>query len=256
MTALEEGSTDTYIPDVVLIPHAAVGEAVLCMGRAELYSLLGYQVFVDPACELRKNPEAYELLVTNNPFVIGEREATHRDIWDGVGFVPAGGARVDYVPGILKPRYFSPDERRLKIHYRPKVRKTLESVVLLDLNISSYRLRPNGRDDFSRVAEYVRENYANAVALRRNVYDVPDRSFEILPVAEEFPFIYYSTIYEYCDIVASCRKVACLQTGSQYLSACFSKRVECLRTERYFADIANRSKLLYVDCEVEDVLLL
>lgn len=239
--------------DVILVPHTAVGEAIWRSARAKLYYRLGHKVFVSDTCQLKSNPEAYELLFLKNPYISGEKSPEPGDILDGVVTESNPFNRTEMEPGILKAHNFAVEERRLEIHYHPRPRSGLHDVVLLDLNISSYRLVPGGRDDFSKVEAYVLDHYPNAVSLVRENYDLSVRGFELLPVARRFPAVSFRSIYDYCDLVASTAKVVCLQTGSEMLACHFNGKVDCLRTEDYYVDPANRNRLHYIDCEINDI---
>jgi len=241
------------LPDVVLVPHTAVGEAVWRAARARLYHRLGHKVFVSDTCQLKSNPEAYELLFQKNPYISGEKTPAPGDVLDGVITENHPFKRTELEPGILKPRDFPVEERKLEIHYHPRLREGLETVTLLDLNISSYRLVPGGRDDFSKVEAYVLEHYPDAVALVRESYDLKERRFEPLPVAKRFPSVAFRTIYDYCDLVASSARVVCLQTGCEPIACHYNGKVDCLRTESHNVNPANRNRLLYIDCEVNDI---
>lgn len=241
------------LPDVVLIPHTAVGEGIWRSARAKLYHHLGHKVFVSDTCQLKSNPEAYELLFQKNPYISGEKSPVPGDILDGVITEAAPFKRTEMEPDILKARDFPVEQRKLEIHYHPRLRGGLHDVVFLDLNISSYRLVPGGRDDFSKVEDYVLKHYPNAVGLVREDYNLSVRGFEPLPVTRRFPSVSFRSIYDYCDLVASCARVVCLQTGSEMLACHFNGRVDCLRTEDYYVDPANRNRLHYIDCEINDI---
>lgn len=242
-----------FTSNVVLVPHTAVGEAVWCGGLAKLYRKLGYKVFVADNCQLKSNPEAYELFFQKNPYISGEKTIDPDDILDGVITERNPFRRIVLNPGLLKVGDFSQDERQLEIHYHPMRRVEMKGVTLLDLNISSYRLVPGGRDNFGKVEKYVLENYPDAVTIVREKYDVVERSFELLPVASHYPAVGYRTIYEYCDLVFSCDKVVCLQTGSEPLACHYNGKVDCLRTEAYNANPASRNRLMFINCEVNDI---
>ncbi|MCG8602882.1 MAG: hypothetical protein MI807_22240 [Verrucomicrobiales bacterium] len=237
---------------VVLLPHTAVGEAVERASRAKLYHRLGYRVFVSTDSQLKSNPEAFELLFQKNPFIRGEKSPDPSDLVDGIVTELNPFRRNSFNPRILQRDQFSAEQRRMEIHYRPQVRPELSSATLLDLNISSYRLN-GGRDNFEKVEDFVRAHYPDGIAIRRKQYDVEVRGFEIFPVAEEFPFVEYESIYDYCDIVASCKRVVCFQTGAQYLACAYCSSIDLLRTENHNSRLNSRNRLLYFDCEIKDI---
>ena len=238
---------------VVFSPGHAVGESVWLAAKARLYRSAGYKVFLDPASQLKSNAEAYEFLFLKNPFIAGEREPSQTDILDGVVITWDPYERRVYDPPILRARDFTEDERVAKLHYVPVIRPELSEETILDLNISSYRL-PGGRDDFSKVPEYVTSQYPGAIAVVRDNYDIRPRTFELLPVAERFRQISYGSIYEYVDIVASCRRVVCLQTGSELIACSYNREIHCLRTEEFDACPSARDRrLMFFDCEVHDI---
>lgn len=238
--------------NAVLLPHTAVGEAVERAARAKLYHMLGYKVYVASSSQLKSNREAYEFLFQKNPYISGEKSVEHDDAVDGIVTEGDPFRRNEFNPRILKRSDFTDEDRVIRPFYRAQPVSSLKDKILLDLNISSYRLA-GGRDSFGRIADYVRKNYPNGIALIRENYDLEIRGFEPLPVAREFESITYRTIYDYCDIVSSAAKVVCLQTGSQFLACAYNRKVDCLRTEEHQAKVSNRNRLLYFDCDVNDI---
>jgi len=242
---------------VVLSPHHAVGEAAVYSHYAALYHKLGYKVYVDPHAPLTTNPQAYEILYLKNPYIAGQKAKEPSDIFHGVTFkenwrdLPIAKRRVDHNPNILKFQNFSIEDRILRINYVPRLRPELFGTVLLDMNISNYRLEPGGRDNLGGVADYVRKHYPRAIAVRREVYDIEARGFSCLSVADEYEHVEYSTIYDYCDIVASVDKVVCLQTGSQLFAAVYCDRVDTLVTEKNFIPRNTAKNLVICDSHIE-----
>ena len=220
--------------------------------RARLYHLLGYKVYVASTSQLKSNREAFEFLFHKNPYISGEKVPEEDDVVDGIIREDKPFKRNEFNPGILKRDDFSKEDRIIRLFYHPRSNPVLKDKILLDLNISSYRLA-GGRDSFENVTDYVRRHYPNATALIRENYDLKVRGFEPLPVAREFESITYRTIYDYCDIVSSAAKVVCLQTGSQFLACAYNRKVDCLRTEEHQAKVNNPNRLLYFDCDVTDI---
>lgn len=237
---------------LVLLAPQAVGEAVERSNRARLYHRLGYEVYVAESSQLRTNPEAFELLFLKNPFIRGQRTIESEDFVDGVFVETSPLKRSVYEPQILRPDLFGETERIMKIHYEPQILADFSEKTLLDLTISSYRLRPGGRDDFSNVAAFVRKQYPEAITVLRNSNGTVKRTFEPLPVVEEFPSIHYDSIYDYCDLAASCRRIVTLQTGSQYLAGAFCKELELLRTEEFRTQLSGRESLLFFDTTIRE----
>jgi len=238
--------------NVVLLPHTAVGEAVRRAAKARLYRKLGYNVYVSSTSQLKSNPEAFELLFQKNPYIAGAKTPDPDDLIDGIVAEKDPFRRNTFDPGILRQPDFSEEERQIQIHYLPKRMPGLEETTILDLNISSYRLDER-RDSFSNVAAYVRKHYPGALAILRSDYDLEEREFGPLPVAAEFDSIDFGTIYDYCDIASSCKKMICLQTGSLPIACYYNRTVDCLRTEGFRADPTDRNRLLFIDCDFADI---
>lgn len=239
--------------NVVLSPGHAVGEGVWLSVKAKLYRLAGARVFLDPSSQLKANPEAWDFLFAKNPWVAGEKEAVEGDCIDGVSILANPHRRIVHDPGFLRAAMFSMQERVASLAYVPRKLPALSGVVVVDLNISSYRLRPGGRDDFSHVGEFVASRYPDALALIREDYDVSPRSFEPLPAASLLQPLVYKTIYDYADIANSCERIACLQTGSELIACAYAQKVDCLRTEAHDACPSDPSRRLqFFPCEVRD----
>lgn len=239
---------------VVLSPGDAVGEGVWHSTKAKLYRQAGFRVHLDPDSQLKANPEAWEFLFQKNPWIAGEKPIEPGDFVDGVTIERNPHRRIVHDPRILHASQFTLEDRVASLPYVPRLRPEFKGKTVLDLNISSYRLRPGGRDDFSQVEAFVLESYPDAIALLRESYDVSPRGFESLPAVHHFAQATYRTIYDYADIVSSCGRVVCLQTGSELIACAYANRVECLRTEAHDACPSNPSRRLqFFRCDVLDI---
>ncbi len=236
-------------PPLVLLPHTAVGEAFWRSCRARLYRELGYEVYVARESQLKSNPEAYSLLFEDNPWIMGEKPVEEGDLVDGVKTEHQPFKRHVFDPGILKAGLFAESQRIARLSYQPQPRRGLEGRILLDLNISSYRLRPGGRDCFEHIEDFVRRRYPDALTIVRETYDLAVRGFEVHPAAKHFESVAFSSIKEYCDMVASCERVVCFQTGSLPFACYYNRRVDCLRTEDFEVVPNDPRRVLRIDCD-------
>lgn len=238
---------------VILSPGPEVGESVYLSAKAKLYRLAGYRVFLDPESQLKQNPEAWEFLFLKNPWIAGERNAEESDWVDGVTIESSPYRRLLHDPRLLHASQFSMEERVASLPYVPRCRPEFQGITVIDLNISSYRLKPGGRDDFSRVGEFVLEHFRGAIALIRENYNVSPRGFEPLALTSHFDQATYRTIYDYADIVSSCERLVCFQTGSELIACAYAQRVECLRTETFNVRPSDPARgLIYFRCDVVD----
>lgn len=251
-----EGSNSRPKNNIILLPHSAVGEGVLNSGKAKLYHNLGHKVYVSPESQLKSNPEAFEMLFLKNPYISGEKAKEEGDLVDGITVDRNPFKRNVFSPEILAHNLFSEEERKLKLYYQPQPISGLEDTTIIDLNVSTYRLQEFSQDCFENLDDYVLFNYPGALCIKRSEYNITDRTFEALPVSERFETISYNSIYDYCDIVSSCKKVVCLQTGSEMLACYYNDNVDCLLTAKNVCRPDSPNYLVFIDTNLKIVNLL
>lgn len=229
-----------------LIPCEAVGDGIRWTNMARLYHKLGYRVrLLSDVGGMNPQSEAFHLVYGMNPCIAGWTRSTEVDLVAGATL--AGHRWFWFNPiDIREEDAITEADRLFQLPYVPQLREELKDITLLDLSMSAYRLRPPARDDFSLVDDYVQEHCRDMIRLTRIAPDAASRAFADVPVSGDWEFLHYQDIFELCDILASCRKYVCFQTGSEFLGACYAPAMDCLLTEQSLNDLACRDCGLFV----------
>jgi hypothetical protein len=99
-----------------------------------------------------------------------------------------------------------------EIFYKPKLRKELAEARIFDPNYLSNAGAVSNRT----LLRYLKESGGVDYQMR-----VRDRSFG---VQREIPILNSANVFEYCDIIASCRDFLCLTSGGATLAAALGQR--------------------------------
>lgn len=202
---------------ILQAPVGGLGDGLLFSTLPELYAREGYKVLIDANKTRCRNNEVFDLLYMKNPFISGVHAGSD---------LPEGGERIGIVHEksffLAARRFRSPVEcieflhgfepmhDRPMIYYKPNIIDEWTNRVVIDPSSISQAFPPSVFDPFLARLQFDEEKF---VILSRNAGNGGSGSCAGIPV------ITAADIYEYIDIVASCKYFVCTESGSQSLAA-------------------------------------
>jgi hypothetical protein len=111
------------------------------------------------------------------------------------------------------------------IYYQPKLISELQDTILIDMNCSSRK------DDYSFD---VLNDYLSVYRDNPRAFSIKFKSFDQGDTLYGFPTTECNSIYHYCDMIHSCKKFVCLNSGGNSLASSLKRNknidVDCLVT--------------------------
>lgn len=207
---------------VISQPWGGLGDNLQYSTLPRRYSELGYEVYV--SCNnAYQNCEIYDLVWKYNPYVKGITDEP-----SNVGAcvpTPIPDRTMSFITNIeLAHQFLNPYSRFPEIYYRPRIIKELRNTILYDLtSISAIYSDFYLQRSFSRLLEpYFNMDQKQIVFQHiENRKNHSDHFYQI------------NSIYEYCDVIASCKAFICLHSGGSVLAAAIKQdlpipEVHCL----------------------------
>lgn len=161
-----------------------------------------------------RNKEIKEIVWDKNPFIKGIKDEPGNIGSNLFGSIPKSAW--DTECNIIKKwelvHGFKSDDNypRPKIYYKPKVIKEYSNKIVADLTSITTSGNYNG-DVLKKIigTKYDKDNF---YILRPQSKDIPQPMFE-------HQTINFANVFEYADIISSCKKFVCLYSGSMVLAA-------------------------------------
>ena len=195
-------------------PWGGLGDNLSLSTLPEMFAARGIRTLISTRNAVR-NSEINSLVWGSNPFVCGVSDAEPN----------AGACRnpiLDTIPKSLNfieriecAHSLEPANRLPKVYYKPNPRPELSDAVIVDIGSTAVAAPPAALADY---LDYVFANYgysgdevfqvrfANQVAAR-NSYRI-----------ERLKPLTVGSIFEYCDVIASCRAFVTVHSGAQTLA--------------------------------------
>lgn len=207
-------------PRIVIGAHAGgLGDNLLFSTLPELYTRAGYEVYVSTEPTFR-NMETYELVWRHNPFILGRTEEKANA--GGWVFDRPGNAHVKMakftdspISSIEKLHGFEGRGKYPKIYYRPKFLPEWNNKIIADpRSISQQTTQKMFHEFILHVSRYNEINHVDIVVLESK--HSGQSGSDCLPENDRYQV---STIFEYADIIFSCKAFLVAESGGQVLAS-------------------------------------
>ena len=212
---------DSEPNDIILWqPYGGLGDNLQYSTLPELFAARGHRVFISHENRVR-NPEIHDLVWGHNPYVAGVSErppnagAVHHERFMKLPRTSDFIRRWEAVHGL------EPVNDHPKIYYPPKRAAWAEGKILLDITSVSTHYEPQ------LIREYVSYTARTFGYAAQDILQVGFRTavatqgqFRLEPYGEHV----LSSIFEYCDLIASCRALITVFSGAAVLASAIKGR--------------------------------
>jgi hypothetical protein len=199
------------MPDPIVIyqPWGGLGDNLQFSTLPRLYTEKGYDVYISKD-NVYRNPEIYDLVWACNPYVKGISDSpSNAGSCRGITIFNQENCmkNMELTHGLSHGTSKYPE-----IYYQPKILPELENVLLYDMTSisSSYSdkfIEQRFQPIFEKYDNLERKKVVFSNIKNRDVSDLKDESIQI------------NSIFEYCDVIASCKVFLCLFSGSSVLAS-------------------------------------
>lgn len=206
--------------DVVISPYAGgLGDQLCFSTLPEMYARKGHRVFIGRTAVERgpRNPETQRLVWEMNPFVSGfvdevGKTFTHREMHRWIWGQIETRTLVEAMEAL---HGFKPTHKLAKIYYQPKWRPRLANTIFADPTSITQAISPEVFGLFIDHLCRARDINRSSIVLLKSKYSGPHGAQALSgnPVRE------VSDIFEYCDLIASCRLFITSESGGAILGS-------------------------------------
>jgi hypothetical protein len=193
---------------VICQPWGGLGDNLQFSTLPKLYSELGYDVYISSSNAYR-NPEIYDLVWKNNPYIKGISELEpNAGSCKGCQYM-----NHDYIKNIeLSHGITHGTEQYPTIYYTPKKIESLHNTIIYDTT----SITSNYTDEFIKTRfTTVLEQYSDCEKKQIYFKKIQNR---IIPELQG-DMIEVEDIFNYCDIIFSCKAFICTFSGSAVLAS-------------------------------------
>lgn len=188
-----------------------LGDLLATSTLPEIYTRMGYDVYMSDKQEFKN--EGAKALIMGNPYLKGfadeETNLTYCHTFSRP-FPYDNCPNINYVARIEQMSVGQIYNNYPKLYYNPVYREEWKDVTFVDFNCFSDK----HKHPFDRYREHVFSNNDNIVVQSENYQT--------------------KTIWEYIDVIYSCKKFICMFSGSMVVaSGVNSRNVECITTKEY-----------------------
>jgi hypothetical protein len=220
---------------IISQPWGGLGDNLQFSTLPKIFSEMGFNVYISKNNSYR-NPEIYDLVWKLNPYVKGEidlppnaGECRGYHMFDK-NFIK----NIELVHGIQHGNNKYPE-----IYYKPNIIKELSNTLLYDVT----SITQNYSDD------YVYNNFKNIFDMYPNIEkkkvifkniknrDSPDFGTDVIVV---------NNIFEYCDMIASCKVFTCLMSGCSTLASALKRDNEYPKIHCFHHTTPDKFNYIYV----------
>lgn len=207
---------------ILFQPWGGLGDNLQFSTIPEMAKRQGYTVYISSKNAYR-NEEICELVWKNNPYIDGfSDEQPNAGSTDGIT-EDGISCKVDQARAILGVASFvycyeylhgfKPEHKNPKIYYKPNTIKEVADKTLFDLGTITLKNDYN----IDKLVNFIKINYKdsnNFLLKHKNNYEI-NNSYKI----ESDKTIEFNNIFEYTDLIYSCKKFVCLWGGANALAA-------------------------------------
>lgn len=206
-------------------PVGGLGDGLLYSTLPELFAMnTGEKVYLSPRTKTR-NPEVFDLLYARNPFIAPERFAEPREGDKIIGSTIAGAhfirrSRRDTDPiGLIEELHgFARTHDRPKVYYAPTLLPNWINRIFVDPCSFSQAIPAQVFDRFFKRMLFDQDGCEIIVA------ESPNQGPHGKDSLQGYPRYEVRSIYEYMDIIYSCKYFVVSESGGQCLSAALRRK--------------------------------
>jgi hypothetical protein len=193
---------------VIYQPWGGLGDNLQFSTLPELYKKAGHKVYISSKNAYRNN-EIYDLVWKMNPYVDGIS-----DLPENAGSVKGvDGPYEHFIKNVEHSHGFTDGYRDYPvIYYKPKKVEGVDNFIFYDT--TSVSSNPSDQQ-IAKSFQSIFSKYPDLVPRRIEFSNIKNRAVEGL---SHEPYILYS-IYEYCDLLNSCKAFICGDSGSAVLAS-------------------------------------
>jgi len=208
---------------ILFQPWGGLGDNLQFSTLPELYDKLGYEVYISNNNKVR-NQEIYDLVWGKNPYIKGI-------INDNEGIV-VGSNMGDKWPDAKENYYFierievahghNPTNVYPKIYYNSKFIDEYKNYTIIDISNVSNDVDTILEKVKNHISEYIKKNNISSEDIKVIGFKNISKNHNI----DKFPdynVFYINNIYEYCDLLNSCKNFLTLSSGGHSLAAAIKK---------------------------------
>jgi len=193
---------------IISQPWGGLGDNLQFSTLPKLYSELGYEVYISKG-NVCRNPEIYDLVWKLNPYIKGEIDEPP----NAGECIPLQFVTEQYITNIERSHDLSNGTEIYPIiYYSPKKLDSLENTIIYDItSISSIYSDEYIHRSFTKIFEkYPNHDRKKVVFKYISNRETPDFNTNIIEI---------NSIYDYCDILYSCKVYVSLLSGGSVLAS-------------------------------------
>jgi len=198
--------------------HGGLGDSLQLSTLPEMFSKAGFDVYISDQTPFR-NPEIYDFVWGNNPYVKGlsDEQGNCGDI-EGIKYENTDN---NFIMNWERVNGLVPKNRLPKVYYQPQDIPWLRYLTIADLSVDSLASHYN----MDEVEKYIEEQYSDDILYVLYGHNIKYNK------GSDFELCYVESLEEYYNIMFSCKKFICLNSGGNSLAAALNKgkeNVDCL----------------------------
>lgn len=207
---------------IIFQPWGGLGDNLQFSTLPEMAKRANYEVYISNKNAYRNN-EICELVWKNNPYVDGFTDeppnagSTDGKTEDGISCkVDQARSELGVASFVYCYEYlhgFTPEHKNPKIYYKPKLIKEVQECTLFDLGTITLQNDYN----INQLAHFIKTNYDNRNSFllkHKNMANI-NNTYRI----ESSKKIEFNNIFEFADLIYSCKKFVCLWGGANALAS-------------------------------------
>lgn len=204
-------------PDQPIVIHQSwggLGDNLQFSTLPERFSEFGIQVLIS-ATNVVRNQEIHDLVWGCNPYILGVSDRVPSAGEVRVGVMSKFPPRDSFIERIEKAHGLEPRNRLPKIYYTPKIIPSMSNMIFIDLGSTS--IVPE-REKLQIYIGYIFQRFhypledCRIVGFRNRVAGSP-------VMIDGVELISVDNIFEYCDILNSCKAFVTVHSGAMSLAA-------------------------------------
>jgi hypothetical protein len=220
---------------ILYVNWGGLGDHLQFSTLPEVFHNKGYDFYINDKSSFRSD-EIYDLVWKKNPFVKGltseNANIGHLTNWGVDNKIITFNEKKTIHENIELIYTGEEINNYPSIYYTPSLINELTDSVLVDLKSFSRK-----DYDIDVIKDIIYNNYENIFFIENNSYSYSVVNSDFLEKIN-VKKIYTKNIFEYCDLIFSCKKFVCLWSGSSVLASAIKNKfnqkleIDCFKQER------------------------
>jgi hypothetical protein len=206
---------------IIKIDYGGLGDHLQFSTLPQAFHKLGYQTYISSQSSYR-NSEIYDLVWGKNPFIVGVTDESPNCGHVGSFTFPNKDLSInrnwEILSGIVEPLNES-NSAYPEIYYQPQNKTEYENALVIDINAFSLPDVYNFDKMQDFINQIIHENRFSKIYYINPNNTKYSRVNRTLNLNSDITYVNTSNIFEYCDIIYSCKHFICLWSGSSVLSS-------------------------------------